>query len=279
VRLQRDFALDELAERLNYCRDATLEELVEMTISRGYSAVDDEGQARLVLELNRSGTGAVHRQFFELQPREAGISDLFFLENQGSVDETDYSRFRANLRKDISTFLKGLPATRNDKYKPLLVQQEKLARKMIIYEATDGRNVMEFTRKVVSLERSNLYGLFHLPHGPFIFFGKESQRLFREDFLEADERYNHLVQEFLRAFRPSTEISRISYSDREYDRPSGRPRAFLRKAQDKLTSPARCYSITPRIQVPAVAQWQNHLHGLATPIRETSGLEQPCDGL
>ena len=41
--------------------------------------------------------------------------------------------------------------------------------------------------------------------------------------------------------------------------------------------PATYRSGTPRIQPPAVARWHAHLHGLATSIRETSGLARlPC---
>jgi hypothetical protein len=87
------------------------------------------------------------------------------------------------------------------KYKPILVQQEKLSRGMIIYERCDGVHDIEFTSKVVFLEKINLYGLFHLPDGPFVFFGKESQELYRKDFLEADERYKQLLHKFLGAFR------------------------------------------------------------------------------
>ena len=37
------------------------------------------------------------------------------------------------------------------------------------------------------------------------------------------------------------------------------------------SDPATCCSSTPRIQLPAVARWHAHPHGLATPIREISG--------
>ena len=39
-----------------------------------------------------------------------------------------------------------------------------------------------------------------------------------------------------------------------------------------MSYPATYRSGTPRIQHPAVARWHAHLHGLATPIHETSGL-------
>ncbi len=201
ARLKRDFTIDELTQRLHYSRDTTLEELVDIAVARGYEAVNGEGPTRKVLELSKSVPGAIHRQFFEVQQREVGFSEVFFLENQGSVDQTEFKRFPHNLRKDIGTFLKEVPEGRTGEYKPLLVRQEKLTRKMMIYETGDGGLAMEFTLKVVSLERSSLYGLFHLPHGPFIFFGKESQDVFQRDFLEADDRYDLLVQKFLGAFR------------------------------------------------------------------------------
>ena len=44
-----------------------------------------------------------------------------------------------------------------------------------------------------------------------------------------------------------------------------------------MSDPATYRSGTPRIQPPAVARWHAHLHGLATSIRETSGLARlPC---
>ena len=58
-------------------------------------------------------------------------------------------------------------------------------------------------------------------------------------------------------------MSQIVCCDRGYDRPSGRPR---------VSKPAPYYSSTPRIRLPAVTQWQGHLHGLATPFHEISGL-------
>jgi hypothetical protein len=201
ARLKRDFTIEELTQRHHYSRDTTLEELVDIAVARGYEAVNGGGQTRKVLELSKSDPGAVHRQFFEVQQKEIGFSDVFFLENQGSIDQTEFKRFPNHLRKDISTFLKEVVKATSGEYKPLLVRQEKLARKMMIYETGDGGLAMEFTLKVVSLERSILYGLFHLPHGPFIFFGKESQEVFQRDFLEADNRYDLLVQRFLGAFR------------------------------------------------------------------------------
>ncbi len=44
-----------------------------------------------------------------------------------------------------------------------------------------------------------------------------------------------------------------------------------------MSDPATYRSGTPRIQPPGVALWHAHLHGLATSIRETSGLARlPC---
>ena len=204
--LNRDFTPDELAQRLHYDRDTNLEELVHIAVTRGYRAVDDEEQVRQVVELSRSDPGAVHRQFFEVQPRDAAISDVFFLENKGSVDQTDLRRFPKNLRKDISKFLEWLPESRSHKYKPLLLQQAKLVRTMIIYETGDGGRALEFSSKVVSLEKSTLYGVFRVPSGPFVFFGKESNKLSRKDFLEADKHYHNLVREFLEVFRQTSTL-------------------------------------------------------------------------
>ena len=61
----------------------------------------------------------------------------------------------------------------------------------------------------------------------------------------------------------SPDISRVACCDRGYDGPSGRP---------WVSAPATYRSGTPRIQLPAVARWHSHLHGLATAIHETSGL-------
>ncbi len=63
----------------------------------------------------------------------------------------------------------------------------------------------------------------------------------------------------------SPDISRIACSDRGYGRPSGRP---------LVSAPATYRSGTPRNQDPAVARWHTLLHGLATEIREISGLER-----
>jgi len=62
----------------------------------------------------------------------------------------------------------------------------------------------------------------------------------------------------------SPDIPRIVCCDRVSDRPSGRPR---------VSDPATYCSSTARIQLPAVARYQSHLHGLATAIHETSGLD------
>jgi len=64
---------------------------------------------------------------------------------------------------------------------------------------------------------------------------------------------------------PSPHISRIVCCDRGYDRPSGRPR---------VSDPATYYSSTPQVQLPAVSRWHGHLDGLATTIREISGLAE-----
>jgi hypothetical protein len=62
----------------------------------------------------------------------------------------------------------------------------------------------------------------------------------------------------------SPDISRVVCCDRVSDRPSGRLR---------VSDPATYCSSAPRIQLPAVARYHSHLHGLATAIHETSGLE------
>jgi hypothetical protein len=56
----------------------------------------------------------------------------------------------------------------------------------------------------------------------------------------------------------------MTYYDRGYGRPSGRPRVFLRQAQDRL----------PLQRIPRSAGWHAHLRSLATAIHETSGLEE-----
>jgi hypothetical protein len=190
----------ELSERLQYSHDRALEELVRISMARGYRAVNGEGPGRQVLELDHSNPGAIHRQFFEVQPRAEGLSEVFFLENKGSVDQTQFSRFPRHLRKAIREFLEGLPEVRSEEYRPLLIRQEKLSRSMIIYETSNGARTIEFTQKVASLERSNLYGLFHLSAARFIFFGKKSKELFRTDYLEADDRHKQLVEKFLKHF-------------------------------------------------------------------------------
>ena len=175
-------------------------------MARGYRAVNGGGQERQVLELDHSNPGAIHRQFFEVQPRAEGLSEVFFLENKGSVDQTQFSRFPRHLRKAIREFLEGLPEVRSEEYRPLLIRQEKLSRSMIIYETSNGARTIEFTQKVASLERSNLYGLFHLSAARFIFFGKKSRELFRTDYLEADDRHKQLVEKFLESFRPQLRL-------------------------------------------------------------------------
>ena len=191
----------ELSERLQYCQDGSLEELVGLALSKGYRAVNGEGQARQVLELNNSHSTTLHRQFFEVQPYGDGLSEVFFLENRGSVNHSKLNRFPCHSRRGIGEFLEGLSEARRSQYKPLLIRQEKVSRRMICYETDRGKKTFEFTRKVASLQISNLYGLYTLPDGPFIFFGQEREKLSRQDFLQADDRYQDLVNKFLREFR------------------------------------------------------------------------------
>ena len=192
----------ELSERLQYGHDLALQELVDIAMACGYRAVNGEGQARQVLELDHSNPGAIHRQFFEVQPRGEGLSEVFFLENKGSVDQTQFSRFPRHLRKAIREFLEGLPEARSAEYRPLLIRQQKLSRSMIIYEKSNGARAIQFTQKVAYLEKNNLYGLFHLSAARFVFFGKKSKEVFRTDYLEADDRHKQLVEKFLEEFRP-----------------------------------------------------------------------------
>jgi hypothetical protein len=175
--------------------------LVDIALSQGQRAVNGGGQARQVLELNNSDSTTLHRQFFEVQPHGDGLSEVFFLENRGSVKHSKLSRFPHYSRQAIRDFLDGLPEARRSGYKPLRIRQEKLSRRMIFYENDKGKKTFEFTRKVASLEISNSYGLFHLPDGPFIFFGRRRERLYRKDFLQADDHYQDLVDRFLREFR------------------------------------------------------------------------------
>jgi hypothetical protein len=191
----------ELSERLQYGYDSSLEELVEIALSQGQRAVNGGGQARQVLELNNSDSTTFHRQFFEVQPHGDGLSEVFFLENRGSVKESKLSKLPRHFRKAIRDFLDGLTEARRSEYKPLWIRQKKLSRRMIFYEDDKGKKTFEFTRRVASLEISNLYGLFHLPDGPFIFFGQKRERLYRKDFLQADNHYQDLVNRFLREFR------------------------------------------------------------------------------
>jgi hypothetical protein len=191
----------ELSERLYYCQDSSLEELVGIALSKGYRAVSGEGRARQVLELNNSHSATIHRQFFEVQAYGDGLSEVSFLENRGSVENSKLSSFPGHARKTIRDFLDGLPEAKRSQYKPLLIRQEKLSRRMIFYETDRGKKTFEFTRKVSSLEISNLYGLYPLADGPFIFFGQEREKLSRKDFLQADDHYQDLLNKFLREFR------------------------------------------------------------------------------
>jgi len=199
--LVSDLTPAELSERLQYSQDRYLEELVGIALSKGYRVVNGEGQARQVLELNNSHTAAIHRQFFEVQPCGDGLSEVFFLENIGSAEHSKLSSFPRHVLRNIRDFLGGLPEPVRSEYKPLKVRQQKLSRRMIYYETDRGGNTYEFTRKVSSLEISNLYGLYPLPDGPFIFFGHEKQKLSREDYLQGDDHYQDLVTKFLRGFR------------------------------------------------------------------------------
>ena len=191
----------ELSERLQYCQDGSLEELVDIALSKGYGVVNGEGRARQVLELNNSHSATIHRQFFEVQPYGDGLSEVFFLENKGSVNDSKLSEFPPHCRRAIRDFLSGLPEDRRSHYEPLLIRQEKLSRRMVTYETYRTKRTFEFTRQVASLEKSNIYGLFHLPDGPFIFFSQEREELRRKDFLQADDHYHYLVNRFLREFR------------------------------------------------------------------------------
>jgi len=196
----------ELSKRYQYDHDRALEELVGIAMAWGYEAVNGDGQARQVLELNHSGAGSINRQFFEVQPRGEEHLDVFFLENKGSVGESKLSRFPRYLRKTIREFLEGMPEVSSNAYKPLRVLQEKLLRRMIVYQTSSGEPAVQFTQNVVSIGKSKLYGLYHLPDGPFVFFGKQSEKLFRKDFLEADYRYQELVHKFLEFFRPEIKL-------------------------------------------------------------------------
>ncbi len=196
----------ELSERLQYSHDSSLAELVDIALTRGQRVVNGGGQARQVLELDNSDSNTVHRQFFEVQPEGDGLAEVFFLENRGSVKHSKFSRFPRHSRKAIRDFLDGLPEAKRSVYKPLRIRQEKLSRRMISYENDKGKKTFEFTRKVASLEISNLYGLFHLPDGPFIFFGQRREKVRRKDFLQADDNYQDLVNRFLRAFRGEIKI-------------------------------------------------------------------------
>jgi len=191
----------ELRERIQYCHDSSLEELVVIALSQGHKAVNGGGQARQILELITADSNTVHRQFFEVQPYGDGLSEVFFLENTGSVKQSKLSRFPRHSQRAIRDFINGLPEGKRNKYKPLRIRQEKLSRRMIFYENDKGKKTFEFTRKVSSLEISNLYGLFHLPDGPFIFFGQRREKLYRKDFLQADDYYRDLVNRFLKEFR------------------------------------------------------------------------------
>jgi hypothetical protein len=191
----------ELGERLQYGQDRFLGQLVGIALSRGHRAIDVDGQARQVLELNNSDSATMHRQFFEVQPYGDGLSEVFFLENIGSIENSKLNRFPLQVRRAIRDFLDELPEMRRSQYQPLKVRQQKMSRRMISYETEKGGKSFEFTRKVTSLEISNLYGVYPLPDGPFIFLGQEREKLSRKDFLRADDYYENLVNRFLREFR------------------------------------------------------------------------------
>ena len=73
-----------------------------------------------------------------------------------------------------------------------------------------------------------------------------------------------LEQQFSMNYSP--DVSPITCCDHVYERPSGRP---------LVSDPATYCSSTPRVRPPAVARWHTLLHGLATAIREISGLGPP----
>jgi hypothetical protein len=63
----------------------------------------------------------------------------------------------------------------------------------------------------------------------------------------------------------------MAYCDHGYGRPSGRPRVFLRQAQDKLTL-RRTVQVRLGFNTLRLPGGTPRLHGLAAAIHETSGL-------
>ena len=169
----------ELSKRYQYGHDRALEELVDIAMAWGYEAVNGDGQARQVLELQHSGAGSINRQFFEVQPLGEEHLDVFFLENKGSVAESKLSRFPRYLRQTIREFLEGLPEASSTAYRPLRVRQEKLSRRMIVYQTDNGEPAVQFTQHVVSVKKVNCTVSIIFPTG-LLFFLENNQRSFFE---------------------------------------------------------------------------------------------------
>lgn len=198
--MRRHLSPEEIIERVRYSPDDALQGLVETTMARGDLVINGEGQARRILELNLSDSGSIHRQFFEVQPLDANLYLVFFLENHGSAAQSDFDSFPSSLRKDILGFLNGLPQPTRDQYSPIMIMQKKMTRKMLVYEKEGKSTAMEFTQKVVGLQQSRLYGLFASSGGNFVFFGQEPRQPSRRDFHEADNRFIDLTLKFLEIF-------------------------------------------------------------------------------
>ena len=196
--MRRQLSPEEITERLRYGPDDALQGLVETTMARGDLVMNGEGQARKILELDLSDSGSIHRQFFEVQPLDANLYLVFFLENHGSAARSDFDSFPSSLRKDILGFLNGLPQPTRYQYSPIIIRQKKMTRKMLVYEKEGKSTAMEFTQKVVRLEQSRLFGLFASSGRNFVFFGQASQQPSRRDFHEADNRFIDLTLKFLK---------------------------------------------------------------------------------
>lgn len=191
---------DELFQRHKYIENEQLQMLLDVVLKKGRYVSAPLGIQRRVLELDYSKKGFINRKFFELQLIREDLYLVFFLENIGSVENTNIRKFPKNKKRRVEAFFQELEPRLQNEFVPIAIDQYKITKKMIVCEKEE-KVEYRFSACVTDVEKNTLFGTLYLPQNSFQFFGMETEKVVSRDFLAADSRFMEYTKLFLDTYQ------------------------------------------------------------------------------
>lgn len=189
------FTREELEARSRPAADPNLARLVDITLKHGYDLRDHLGPRTRYLMLERSLGEKIDRRYFEVEFQDGLPSSVFFLLNVGSGKVTRLEEYPERSREKVREFMAEEEA-RGGVAAPLKVDKT-----LMVKDAFAQKNgALMFSRGVVRLERTDIFGAAHEKGKLYRYFGQREIPVAASDMAAADREFDREVRRFLEAY-------------------------------------------------------------------------------